>query len=80
MLNTVEGTYKEGKIELREQPASVPDGSKVLVTFLPLEQPNRGEPIRFGMLRVEGGRDSTWEDFMDAKQALHKPIKDENGG
>jgi hypothetical protein len=53
MLNTVEGTFQGGKVELSEQPAIVTDGTKVLVTFLPTEIPTKGEPIRFGMLRME---------------------------
>jgi hypothetical protein len=34
MLTTVEGVYKDGKIELNETPAGL-DGARVLVTFLP---------------------------------------------
>ena len=34
MLTTIEGIYKDGKIELNETPAGVV-GARVLVTFLP---------------------------------------------
>jgi hypothetical protein len=34
-LLTVEGTYRDGKIELSERPESVESTAKVLVTFLP---------------------------------------------
>ena len=34
-LLTVEGIYKDGKIELTERPTRVDDPARVLVTFLP---------------------------------------------
>ena len=34
MLASVEGIYHQGKVELREQPVSVPDETPVIVTFL----------------------------------------------
>jgi hypothetical protein len=34
-LLTVEGIYKEGKIELTERPSQVEEAARVLVTFLP---------------------------------------------
>lgn len=34
MLTTVEGIYRDGKIELQEVPAQVPDETQVLVTFI----------------------------------------------
>ena len=34
MLESVEGIYHHGKIELREQPLSIPDDTPVIVTFL----------------------------------------------
>jgi hypothetical protein len=36
-LTTVEGTYKDGKVELSERPAGAGDPARVLVTFLPAE-------------------------------------------
>ena len=34
-LLTVEGIYKDGKVELRERPDHVDEAARVLVTFLP---------------------------------------------
>ena len=34
MLTTLEGTYKDGRVELEEAPAGITEG-RVLVTFLP---------------------------------------------
>lgn len=34
-LLTVEGVYKNGRIELKEMPTEVPSDARVLVTFLP---------------------------------------------
>jgi hypothetical protein len=36
-LLTVEGTYKDGKVELSERPERVEAVARVLVTFLPTE-------------------------------------------
>jgi hypothetical protein len=56
MLQSVEGIYRNGKIDLLEHP-NVPEGTRVIVTFLadaeqppPLESP---EPISF----LEAARD-----------------------
>jgi hypothetical protein len=35
-LLTVEGIYKNGKVELTERPTQVDDAARVLVTFLPV--------------------------------------------
>ena len=46
-LLTVEGTYKDGKIELSERPELIEATAKVLVTFLPApaapSRPDLGE-------------------------------------
>jgi hypothetical protein len=34
MLTSVEGIYRNGRIELTEQPADVYEGSRVIVTFV----------------------------------------------
>lgn len=34
MLKTIEGIYRNGKIELTERPGHVPDEARVIVTFL----------------------------------------------
>ena len=35
MLTTIEGVYREGRVELSEIPANVDDDTRVIVTFLP---------------------------------------------
>ena len=35
MLTTIEGIYRDGKIELSKTPRDVYDGTPVMVTFLP---------------------------------------------
>ena len=37
-LLTVEGIYKDGKVELAEHPKSVEESARVLVTFLPASE------------------------------------------
>jgi hypothetical protein len=65
MIVTVEGTYKNGKVELAETPANVTQ-AKVLVTFLPQSvQPRPGTPMRFG--QFAGPKQSTEEDFRIAE-------------
>jgi hypothetical protein len=34
MLTSVEGVYRDGRIELKESPADVPEGTWVIVTFV----------------------------------------------
>jgi len=34
MLTSIEGVYRMGHVELREQPANVPEEARVIVTFL----------------------------------------------
>ena len=34
MLNSIEGTYRNGKIELAEVPSNIDDDTRVIVTFL----------------------------------------------
>jgi hypothetical protein len=36
MLVAIEGIYRRGKIELREVPQEMQDGTRVVVTFLPV--------------------------------------------
>ena len=38
MLTRIHGVFRNGHIELAESPAGMPDGSKVIVTFLAPEQ------------------------------------------
>lgn len=45
MVRTIEGTYKEGKVELSEKPAGV-DQARVLVVFLPETEASRSVEAR----------------------------------
>ncbi|HEV8713612.1 MAG TPA: hypothetical protein VGX03_12390, partial [Candidatus Binatia bacterium] len=65
MLFTIEGTYKDGKIELTETPAGVQQ-AKVLVTFLTTEtQTVQRRYMTYG--QFAGERMSTEEDFHIAE-------------
>jgi len=66
MLVTVEGKFKDGKIELSEAPRGV-DESRVIVTFLPEVKSPPAKMITFGMLRSADGHESTEEDFKIAE-------------
>jgi hypothetical protein len=64
MLITIEGMYKDGKIDLAEAPQGI-DGAKVIVTFLPPENPNVGRMLKLG--QFAGPNMSTEEDFKMAE-------------
>ena len=73
MFTTVEGIYKQGKVELAEVPDGV-EGSRVIVTFLPngngangvpVIAPQKGEMLRLGMFPQL--RELTDEDFKAAE-------------
>jgi hypothetical protein len=34
MLTSVEGTYRNGRVELTEQPTDIDEGTRVIVTFM----------------------------------------------
>ncbi|MGK7898487.1 MAG: hypothetical protein AB4372_33945 [Xenococcus sp. (in: cyanobacteria)] len=34
MLTSVEGVYRNGRVELTEQPKNIPEGTSVIVTFV----------------------------------------------
>jgi hypothetical protein len=45
MFKTIEGIYREGKVELVEKPGDIPDKTRVIVTFLepnPINLQERG--------------------------------------
>jgi hypothetical protein len=66
-LLTVEGIYKDGKIELTERPAGVDEAARVLVTFLPPY--NRGEKST-----IDDGRDRETlrqQAFARMKKGIH---------
>ncbi|MEG3437128.1 hypothetical protein V0288_08360 [Pannus brasiliensis CCIBt3594] len=61
MLQSVEGIYKQGKIELLEAPIDVEE-SRVIVTFLETENRQKSPKFMFfGMF--SGNKKSTDEDF-----------------
>jgi hypothetical protein len=64
MLQAIEGTYKNGTIELAESPQGISE-SKVIVTFLQIPPPQAGQIMYFGMFA--GSTQSTEEDFAIAE-------------
>lgn len=65
MLQTVEGIYKNGKIELTEAPQGLVE-SRVIVTFLGAESSaSIGQMMRFDMF--PGSNLSTEADFQSAE-------------
>jgi hypothetical protein len=63
MAHAVEGTYRNGVIELTAVPEGIQE-SRVLVTFLP-PKPKSPKMITLGMFK--GDRQSTEEDFAIAE-------------
>jgi hypothetical protein len=66
-LLTVEGIYKDGKVELTERPEHVDEAARVLVTFLP---PNCS---REKTMMVEGQHRETLRQqaFARMKEGIH---------
>ena len=65
MLETVEGIYEDGSIELQERPLGV-KRARVLVTFLPEDLPkNEGQILQFG--KYAGQAVFNEEDFRMAE-------------
>ncbi len=64
MLQSIEGVYKHGKIELYKLPSDVSE-SRVIVTFLDQKNPQKRQIIQFGMF--SGNKQSTEEDFKIAE-------------
>jgi hypothetical protein len=66
-LLTVQGIYKDGKIELIERPENVDDAARVLVTFLPAirspEIETTGEDLERETLRQRA--------FARMKEGIH---------
>jgi hypothetical protein len=40
MLTSVEGVYRDGRVELKENPTDVPEGTWVIVTFVSADRSN----------------------------------------
>ena len=67
MLLTIEGTFKNGKVELSETPQGLGE-ARVLVTFLgPTEARQREQMMRFGQFSGPKEKMSTEEDFRSAE-------------
>ena len=67
MLLTIEGTFKDGKVELSETPEGL-RGAKVLVTFLgPAQAKLRPQMMRFGQFSGPREKMSTEEDLRCAE-------------
>jgi hypothetical protein len=65
MSQTIQGIYKNGKIELADIPQGITE-SQVLVTFLNLQSPERTKhTMVFGMF--SGIQQSTEADFKEAE-------------
>jgi hypothetical protein len=65
MLRTIEGNYKNGKIQLTEPPLGIAEG-RVIVTFLETTSVIRPDNMmRFGMFT--GEKQSTEENFQIAE-------------
>ena len=65
MLKSVEGVYRDGRIELTELPGDVRDETRVIVTFLLAEEAQGIEPqgwAELGMSRLE----QEWDNPEDA--------------
>src|SRR5262249_22917777 len=64
---TVEGVYKDGKVELSERPRQVDNPARVLVTFLPAEGPSAGPSSGWFV-----GRETLRQQaFAQMKEGLH---------
>lgn len=65
MLQAIQGTYRNGKIELSETPQGITE-SEVVVTFLtPQTASTTNHLMSFGMFA--GGKQLTEADFKDAE-------------
>jgi acyl carrier protein len=83
MLKTVEGTYRNGKIELSELPQDVSGSTQVLVTFLDpgqldstklcqlIDQIETTAGIQQGLDDFDAGRFRPFDDFVGEMQQKH---------
>ena len=65
MTATVAGIYKEGKIELLETPAGLPEGRVRVILIAEEETKPAPRYLEFG--KYKGSKDTTLEDFKDAE-------------
>jgi hypothetical protein len=74
MLKSVEGVYRDGKIELVELPGDVRDETRVIVTFLLAEEAQDNEQqgwAELGMSRLEQEWDSPADAVYDDWKKLY---------
>ncbi|MBH8565998.1 hypothetical protein I8748_28190 [Nostoc sp. CENA67] len=65
MLQSIEGVYKDGKVQLTELPLDISE-SRVIVTFLePKKNQHKQQIMQFGMF--SGNQQSTEADFQIAE-------------
>ncbi|WP_089094083.1 hypothetical protein [Nodularia sp. NIES-3585] len=65
MLQSIEGVYKQGKVELTELPSDISE-SRVIVTFLePKKSFQKKQIMQFGVF--SGNQQSTEADFENAE-------------
>ena len=77
MTAIIEGLYKDGKIELLQPPAGLPEG-RVRVIVISEEQPKPPPcPLTFG--KYQAGRMSTLEDFEAAQWHGEEEFDDRHG-
>jgi hypothetical protein len=77
MMTAVKGVYRNGKIELTENPGVAEDGSPVIVTFLPIgvtdvQADSANEDPTIALLRQWRAEDATndADELADRKESL----------
>ena len=66
MIQTVEGIFRNGKVELLEEPANIHE-ARVIVTFLPAEiGPNGGSAFTPDEVAEVRGKLAAWEEDWHA--------------
>lgn len=78
MTATVQGIYKEGKIELLETPKGLREGRVRVVLIEEEEQKPAPQYLVFG--KYKGDKDTTLEDFKDAEWHGEEEFDDLYGG
>jgi len=77
MTAMVKGVYNQGKIELLETPAGLPEGPVRVIVFA--EEPRKAPPtyLTFGKYRT--GKMSSLEDFQNAEWHGEEEFDDRHG-
>jgi hypothetical protein len=77
MMAIIEGVYKQGKIDLLEIPAGLPEG-RVRVIVIPEGRP-KPPPCNLTFGKYQTGSASTLEDFQDAEWCGEEGLGDRRG-